>query len=106
MFAAGLPKTVTAVGDVGSVLRETLVLESQRDWNRGSWPIRLEEFTYEGEFSSLQLQHSESDWWHDIWAYITDVVLSLKCHFDVVAEGRAAVLRYVASHVPEFRDSF
>ena len=93
LSAAGLAKTVAATADAGSAPMDNIIWESQRDWNRSGWPIRAEESACEGEPPSLQLQHSDADWWHDIWVYITDVVLSLKCHFDVVAEGRAAVLR-------------
>ena len=40
-------------------------------------------------------------------AYIEDLLSSLRCHMDVLsADGRGALLKYVATYVPKFSDSF
>ena len=55
----------------------------------------------------MRLHHDSEDARKGIRAYMPDVIGAIKSHMDVQAsDGRGMLLRYVASYVPKFSDSF
>ena len=55
----------------------------------------------------MRLHHDAEDERKGIRAYMPDVIGGIKSHMDVQAsDGRGMLLRYVASYVPKFSDSF
>ena len=53
------------------------------------------------------MQHSEQDFVANLWAYVDTISSFLKCSMDVqTGNGKLMVLRYVASYVAKWKDSF
>lgn len=55
----------------------------------------------------LRLHHPEDAFEAHCRAYVVDVLAALHCHVDVQAsDGKAMLLKYCASYLPKFSDSF
>ncbi|CAJ1334824.1 unnamed protein product, partial [Effrenium voratum] len=87
-----------------------LVQGSQLDWASSGWPQRERPTAVEraGEGAELlRLHHPEDAFEAHCRAYVVDILAALHCHVDVQAsDGKAMLLKYCASYLPKFSDSF
>ena len=93
--------------------RRDLVEGSQldaNDWSWSGWPRREEPTEVErgaGGVELLRLQRPANAFEARCRAYLVDVLEALHCHVDVLAsDGKAMLLKYCASYLPKFSDSF
>ena len=87
-----------------------MVRGSQLDWASSGWPLREEPTAVEqavGGAELLRLRHPQNAFEEHCRAYVVDVLEALHCHVDVQAsDGKALLLKYCASYLPKFSDSF
>ena len=110
-----LEHLVKATSPIGNGTLCNLVEGSQRSYTGSGWPIQEEQTWWDAPHGVLRLQHSADDyckynksgWPEGVRAYIEELLASLFCHMDVTgSDGRGALLKYVATYVPKFSDSF
>ena len=83
------------------------VAGSQPSRGGSSWPVHAEPSAWDAAAGCLKLFHTAEDAEQGVRAFMPEVMRVLKCHQDVQqSDGRGLLLRYVASYVPKFSDSF
>ena len=113
--AIQLEESIKATSPSGNAPLRDLVEGSQRSYTGSGWPVQHEASWWDAKERCFRLQHLPEDHCtysknhvpQGVRAYIVDLLSSLFCHLDVLgADGRGALLAYVATYVPKFSDSF
>jgi hypothetical protein len=107
--AVRLPDIVCATvpdEDENAPLRR-IVLDSQKSWTGSGWDTWAGDSEWDAKEQVLKLKHTATDKAMGIRAFMPDVIGAMCSQMDVQAsDGRGALLRYCATYVPKFSDSF
>ena len=93
---------------VENPLMSAYVLGSQPSNGDSAWPVREEPSALDPDSGQVLLQHSEVDKANGLRAYFPDVTAATKgSHQDAQrTDGRGLLLKYIATYLPKFSDSF
>ena len=101
LFAATIP-TIESDARLAGIVKD-----SQLDYTKSGWPVRVDPSAWDPETNSLLLHHSAEDHAMHVRAYCPESMRITKCHEDVQqGDGRGKLLRYTATYTPKFSDSF
>ena len=96
-----------SVSSLHSPIMRGIAYDCQNSHHWSPWPVQDAPSYVSNVTQQLCLQHTEQDSADGIRAFAKPVLEVLKAHMDVQhGDGRAALLRYVATYAPKFSDSF